>query len=229
MAKILLGATLADARGSVGGLTYTKGRFGAVARIKVSPVQPRTASVLTQRGLLALLSKRWFSTLTDAERLGWVALAIANPRTNVFGNSITLTGLQMYASVNRNIQQTGQPIIDTAPANLDVDGLSTLSFVPDSVAGTIDVTFTPTPTPANHFQIYEATLQVNAGRNFVSSYYRQVEVEGPVTASPNDIFADYIAVWGALRLGQKITLKVSQVNSTNGAKSTPLVATATVV
>jgi hypothetical protein len=229
MAKILLGATLADARGSVGGLTYTKGRFGAVARIKVSPVQPRTSSVLTQRGLMGSLSKRWFGTLSDAERLAWIALATANPRTNVFGNSIVLTGLQMYQALNRNLQLVGESIIDTPPANLDVDALTTLAIAPDATAGDFDVTWTPDPVPAGHWAVFDATLQVNAGRSFVNSYYRFITQYPSGPPQPFNIFDQYTAKWGALRLGQKITVRAFTVKIATGARSTPLVTTATVV
>jgi hypothetical protein len=177
---------------------------------------------------MALLSKRWFAELSDAERLGWTAFAIANPRTNVFGNSITLTGLQMYQSCNRNIQTVGAATIDAAPANLDVAALTTITPAAAAGAGTFTVAYTPTPVPANHSLIIEATLQVNAGRSFVSSYYRFIDAAGPAAASPFNIAAAYAAVWGGLRAGQKITVRAKQVKETTGAVSTPLVSMITV-
>lgn len=229
MAKILLGATLGDARGSVGGVTYTKGRFGPVLRQKVSPVQPRSARVLNTRGLFALLAKRWAVTLTDAQRLGWIALAAANPRTNVFGNSVILTGLQMYESCNRNLQRCLLAPIDDAPPNMDVDALSTITFTPDKTGATFEVAHTPTPIPALHYLVMEATLQVNPGRAFVSSYYRYIALRIPTDPSPASIYVSYSLVWGSLRLGQRITGRAFFIKSTNGAASTPLVDTAIVV
>lgn len=229
MAKILLGATLGDARGSVGGVTYTKGRFGAVLRQKVSPVQPRGAVVLTNRGLFAGLAKRWFGTLTDAQRLGWIALAAANPRTNVFGNSIILTGLQMYIGLNRNIQQVGAAVIDAPPPNLDVDGLTTLTATPNGTLSTFSIAFTPTPTPGSHHLIIEASMQVNAGRSFVSSFYRFIQFFPDPQTSPVTIFTNYTGIWGALRIGQRITVRASLKRSDTGASSVPIVDTAIVV
>ena len=228
MAKILLGATLGDARGSVGGVTYTKGRFGAVLRQKVSPVQPRTACALTVRGLFGALSKRWFAVLTDAQRLGWIALAAANPRTNVFGNQIILTGLQMYQSCNRHCQRAGAVLIDDPPANLDVDGLETLSVAPLKAAETFECAFTPENLGVAHHAVFEATLQVNPGRSFVSSYYRFIKEQSAPPVSPIDIHDEYLAVWGALRIGQRITVRMFLINAVNGAACTPLVATALV-
>lgn len=229
MAKILLGATLGDARGSVGGVTYTKNRFGAALRQKVSPVQPRSARVLSIRGLFTNLSKRWFGTLDDAQRLAWIALAAANPRTNVFGNSIILTGLQMYQSLNRNLQNVGETIIDDPPPNLDVEGLTSVDPVPSGTASTFMVDFVPDPVPAGHWAVIEATLQVNAGRSFVSSYYRYITQYPSGPPLPFDMHTAYTGIWGKLRIGQRITVRAFTVKIATGARSVPVVATALVV
>jgi hypothetical protein len=229
MAKILFGGTIGDARGSIGAATYTKNRFGAAIRQKVSPVQPRTARVLTVRGLFTNLSKRWFGTLDDAQRLGWIALADANPRTNVFGNSVKLTGLQMYQSLNRNLQNVGEAIIDDPPPNLDVDGLTSITPAPDATGGTFMFDAVPDPVPAGHWMVIDATLQVNAGRSFVSNYYRYVSQYPSGPPLPYDMHAAYVAIFGALRLGQRITCRAFTVKIATGARSVPVVATALVV
>lgn len=228
MAKILLGATLADARGSVGGLTYTKGRFGAVARIKVSPVQPRTGIVLTVRGLFATLAKRWATVLTDAQRAGWNSLAAANPRTNVFGNSYTMTGLQIYASVNRNRQIISAPILDAAPANLAVTNLLTITPAAAAVAATFTVAFTATPLDGDHRIIIQASGPFNPGRSFFGANLKQILASAAGAASPADIHAAYIALFGALRATNKIQVRAFTINGSNGAASTPLAADVTV-
>jgi hypothetical protein len=222
VAKILLGATLADARGSVGGATYTKGRFGAVLRIKVSPVQPRTGRVLTVRGLFSTLAKRWANTLTDAQRAGWNSLAAANPRTNVFGNSITLTGLQLYESANRNLQIVGQAVIDAAPANFDITNLLTITPAAAAGAATFSVPFTATPLGADDYIVVHASGPFNAGRSFFGSKLKQIFVGAAASASPANIHAAYIALFGALRATNKIQVRAFVIRDTNGAASTPL-------
>jgi hypothetical protein len=127
MAKILLGAAIGDARGSVGAHTFTKGRNGAVLRQKVSPVQPRSSSVLTIRSQFSALSKYWANQLLDDQRAGWNALAAITSYTNVFGNTYHPTGLQLFQSCNRNLDVIGEAHIDDAPDNLDVTGLLTVS------------------------------------------------------------------------------------------------------
>ena len=53
------------------------------------------------------LTKRWGSVLTQVQRSAWISFAGANPTRNVFGNTVVLTGLQMYMSVNRNLATIG--------------------------------------------------------------------------------------------------------------------------
>lgn len=146
MAKILFGAGVGDARGSVGALTFSKGRNGAIIRTKVSPVQPRTSSVLTIRGQFSSLSKVWANTLTDNQRLAWIALAATTTYTNVFGNSYHPTGLQLFQSCNRNLDVIGEAHIEDAPANLDVTGLLTVdadaAAASHAVLTQVDATFT---------------------------------------------------------------------------------------
>lgn len=126
-AKILLGAALGDARGSVGAHTFTKGRNGAVLRQKVSPVQPRTSSVLLQRSKFASDSKVWAGPTMDGLRAGWLALAAVTNYTNVFGNTYHPTGSQLFKSCNMNLDAIGEARILDVPANLDVDSLLTLA------------------------------------------------------------------------------------------------------
>lgn len=222
MAKILLGATLADARGSVGGATYSKGRFGPILRIKVSPVQPRSAAVLTVRALFATLAKRWANTLTDVQRAGWNSLSAANPRTNVFGNSITLTGLQLYESVNRNLQVVATPVIDDAPPNLDVTNLLTITPAAADTGDTFTVAYTATPLGADDHLVIHASGPFNAGRSFFGSKLKYIYVSSPAAASPANIHAAYIAIFGALRATNKIQVRAFIIRATNGAASTPL-------
>lgn len=108
MAKIVFSAVVGDARKKAGGVVFTKGRTGAVVRRKVSPIQPRSQAQRNVRSSFTAFSKRFGSqNLTDADRAGWISLAVANPRKDVFGQTKVLTGLQMYQSCNRNLNSLG--------------------------------------------------------------------------------------------------------------------------
>ena len=229
MAKILFGAGVGDARGSVGSATFTKGRNGAVLRTKVSPVQPRSPNVMAIRAFFQTLSKNWANTLTDAERAGWNALAAVTSYVNSFGNTYHPTGLQLYQGCNRNLQLLGAPLISAAPDNLDVDTPLTLTVTADSDPQTLSAAYTATPVPADHSICFDMTPQVNRGRSFMGSNFKFINSYGPATASPADLLSLYTAKFGALRAGQKLTTRCWLINQVNGAASQEITAVSTVL
>jgi len=229
MAKILFGAGVGDARGSVGAVTFTKGRNGAVLRSKVSPVQPRSSAVLAIRAFFQTLSKNWANTLTDAERAGWNALAAITSFNNAFGNAYHPTGLQIYQLCNRNLQLIDQAVISAAPANLDVDTPLTLTAVADVSEAKITVAFTPTPVPAGHHLACDMGPQYNFGRAFVGNNYKFIFYAAAAAAGPFSIESAYFNKYGALKLGCKLPVRIWFIKTTTGAASQPISSLITVI
>jgi hypothetical protein len=228
MAKILFGAGVGDARGSVGAMTFTKGRFGAVMRAKVSPVQPRTSTVLTIRSQFSELAKRWSNILTDDQRLAWSALASTVNLVNAFGNIYHPTGLQLYERSNRNLDLIAQPHIDDPPDNLDVSGLLTINATATAAPAAMSVAFTPTPLGADDYLVVAASPQMPPGRSFFGNRLKHIFSGAAASVSPANVLAGYLSVWGSLRAGNKIQVKAWVIRDTNGAASTPLSDTVTV-
>lgn len=219
MAKILLGATIGDARNAAGAIVYSKNQFGAYIRQKVSPVQPNTPRQTLVRQQFTTLSNRWANTITDAQRTAWRALAIANPVPDVFGNSQVLAGIQFYQRVNRNLQEGGIAILDAAPPDQNVIPLTSLSVAADSALQTVGISFTAAPLGATSFIIIFATPLLNPGRQFTKSFMRRIGATGLASASPIAAEVVWIAKYGALAAGQRLGIMVAVIESTNGAAS----------
>lgn len=94
MAKVLFGAGY-QLIGSIGGTTFQRSRYGAVARIKTSPVQPNTPAQMAFRNRVTGAATAW-KALTQVARESWNNLAAAFPVTDSFGNAITLTGQAFF-------------------------------------------------------------------------------------------------------------------------------------
>lgn len=226
MAKILLGATIGDARGSAGAIVYSKNRSGAYIRQKVSPVQPRTARQTLVRQLFSALAIYWGQSLDVAERAAWTALAATNPVTDVFGNSQILTGLQLFMRVNRNRQQLALAVLDAAPANQDVTPLSALSMTAVSATQVISVTHAPSPIPATHYLLVFGSPPLSPGVSFFKPLLKALSAVGPGVASPFDVSSAWIALYGAFSAGQRIGIKAVMINGDTGAASSDVFATA---
>jgi len=222
LAKIVFSAVVGDARKKAGGVVFTKGRTGAVIRRKVSPVQPRTQAQRNVRSAFTGLSKYWGATLTDTERSGWTALAVANPRKDQFGQTKTLTGLQMFQSCNRNLDTIGiTTVLAEPPAALTAESPGTLTVVATS-GGTPALTVSPaTPNDASDKAAVFAAAQVSAGRTFIGKRYRFLASFSNTPAPPWDILAVYTAKFGALVSGKKVPILVKYIETATGGAGTP--------
>lgn len=227
MAKVQFSVAVGDMRNKAGGAVFTKNRAGAVVRRKVSPTQPRSTSQMQTRASFAFLSKSWANTLTATQRAGWIALAAANPRTDVFGNTIVLTGLQLYQACNRALASIGQAYISSAPATLSAEATGPITVV--LTAGTPTATVNPTTynTSADGWVIL-ATGQLNQGRQFVNSALRQIKNGITVLAAAQSFLTEYTAKFGDLVAGRNIGVGMLYINKTTGAMGLQVTSVTTV-
>lgn len=229
MAKILFGAIATDARGKVAGIVYSKNASGAYLRQKVSPTQ----SLTTRRGLVRArmtnLSKYWSNSLTEAQVAGWNAFAKNNPVTDVFGRTMTLSGIQTYCRLNAQILNVGGTQINTPPASLTIAGITSITITSDASVPTLSLAYGPSPLAANVCLNVFATQQLPVGRTFTKSFMRWIFASAAAGATPANILAAYTAKFGALIAGNKIGFLVNVVDSTTGAATTGLYSLHTVL
>lgn len=219
MAKIKFGAIVTDARGKLDGIVFSKNQFGAYTRTKVTPVNPNSTRQTEVRNNLALNSKAWSNVLTDAQRAGWKALAENNPVTDIFGNSQVLTGIALYGRVNNVLRNLGVAVLTTAPGNLDVTGLVSMSATAGAGLSALDITFLDAPLPANHKLYIFATGNLPGGVSFFKPRLRFIGASAAAEVSPFDAGALWEAKFGELIEGNKLGLAVAVVNEANGAIS----------
>lgn len=102
------------ASGSIGGTTFSRNRFGMYQRAKGTPVNPNTSRQNVVRADFANAVQSW-TLLTEAQRQGWVEYAQNTPTTDALGQSITLTGQQMYVRQFTLRSSFGAPPVTVAP------------------------------------------------------------------------------------------------------------------
>lgn len=217
MAKVKYGGGIQDIRGSIAGQVHSRNTFGNYIRQKVSPVQPRTSRQLEIRTLFSELSRRYSYQLTDAQQEAWRQAAASAPVRDVFGDSITLTGINLYARLNSLRLLQGLAPLDDPPPVEEVPGLDNLTLTWDGTAVTLEVGFAPTPVPTGFSLFVWATEPLNPGVAFVSPKLRLLAVLPPDTESPADITAQYVARYGAITPGKRIYVAAELV-SENGWK-----------
>lgn len=215
MAKVLLGAFAADIRGHIGGTVFSKNTSANYIRNKVTPVNPATPAQSLVRSRFTAISQDWRG-LTQAQRNGWNQGAQVFSHTNIFGNNVPLTGFNLFKQLNQNLLAANQPSISDIPTVSDVFAFLSSTLSADTSGGSLDFTFTPVIPAGSHIILY-ATPGVSAGINFVKSEFRQIKVLDSGDASPFDMAADYINVFGALpTVGQKVFIETRPILDSSG-------------
>lgn len=227
--KIKWGAIVADGRGKIGGHVASKNRAGAYLRTKVTPVNPSTASQAGARSRLSGLSTAWRS-LTAAQRSAWNGAVASFSKTDIFGDVKVSTGFNLYQRLNNNLLVINESVISSPPLPTAVDSFATLSLAAAdaTVAESMTLTFTDAIAADMKVKVF-ATSPQSAGKNFVKSEYRLIDVLDDSDSSPANILAAYQAKFGSVgAAGQKIFVKAVQVESSTGIEGVALEASAIV-
>ena len=213
MAKVKFTAFMADARGKLNGSVFSKNRGGSYVRTKVTPSNPQTVAQTNVRQRLASFSAA-FRALTAAQILAWNNAVSDFLGTNVFGDTTTPSGLQLFVKLNSNLANAGVAQISDPPSPV---GLSVLT---STIASLTNAAFTLSLSAATADEQYiiEATAPVSPGRLFVKNEFRVITTTvGTGAAIPaQNIFAAYSAKFGAPVTGQRVAVRVKLINKNTG-------------
>jgi len=100
--------------GKCGNMVWQRNRYGQICYPAFIPCNPRTPPQQAIRGIFGAVSKRW-RTLTEAQRLAWIAAAatiLSRPR---LAQSGPLPGLQLFVKVNVYLAHRDLPQVDLPP------------------------------------------------------------------------------------------------------------------
>lgn len=229
MGAIKFGNGVSEIRGKIGGNVYARNRGGSYSRAKVTPLNPQSTRQSAQRDAQSAVMKRWSANLTEPQRQAWIAAAEFITAKNIFGDSVKLTGIALYAKLNSVLQRIGQTIHDTVPTSFGVSGLSGVSMVADVSDNWIKVSFTPLPTGTGQRLLVYTTTALPAGRNPTKSDFSLLTDVIGTTTSPYDIRALWEARYGlTITAGKKIGVKLQLIDTTSGVVSSPIYTSAIV-
>jgi hypothetical protein len=210
-----------DMRGKAGSIVASKGRGGNYFRARVVPFNPKSVAQVASRARLTTYTQGW-SALSESDRSAWNAAVDQWKNTDVFGNSLTPSGHNLYVALNCNLALAGEAAITVPPAVVAVPVLATLSATAVH-AGAVIVTFTATPLAANTKWVFEATEAMSQGRSSAGSKYRVVKVIAAGQTSPQTITTEYNAKFGSPAAADlKVFFRVYGIDTASGRKGAPL-------
>lgn len=220
---------VSDARGKIGGSVASKNKFGNYFRSKTSPVNPQTTYQQAQRNEFTSWAQGWRG-LTAAQQNSWNAAVEDFQKSNVFGDKVRLTGMQLYIRLNVNIALVGGSPIVVPPAPGSVTAIDSIAVDPDVSDATITNTISPAAPATQKYAVY-ATPPVSAGQRFIKNKLRLITTIDNAGGTTNDITSAYEARFGT---SWKVAGKVFYVSykpivSASGIDGLPLVVRAEVV
>ena len=216
-AKMTPGAIVSEIRGKIAATVFARNKGGQVIRNRITPINRRSVGQSSQRQLLAALAAQWRG-LTQAQRDSWNAAAPNFPQSDNLGQTIYLSGEQLYVRCNANLVLIGQSQITTAPAPTSFATLAFTSLTATADDQAISLAFTPT-VPTGYNLVVRATAPLSAGKDFVSpSAFRFITNLAAAATSPADLATVYANVFGSIvnGTGQKIFIEMFLVEIASG-------------
>ncbi len=223
MAKFTPGIAIGSASGSVGGTVFSRNRYGVYMRTKGVPVDVASDSQLAVRAAITAASAAW-RNLGDAERASWKTYAQENPIMDALGQSQVLAPNAAYVQLNSRISLFGGTLISTPPIVAAPDPLTSIGLEVDLGAGAVELTFEPTPVPANHVYVVRAAVVNSPGRTYLKNIWRIISPIDAAEASPwADLQSELEARFGTLVDDQIVHVSVSVLSLLTGLYSSPMV------
>jgi hypothetical protein len=222
-AKFTPGAIISEIRNKIAATVYTKNKAGASIRNRVTPINRKSSAQTLRRQQLASYSSQWRG-LTQAQRDGWNSGAANFPQTDNLGQTIFLTGEQLYVRCNANLVLTGNAAITDCPTPASFEVLAFTSLTVSAGGGTLSLAFSPT-VPAGFELVVRATAPVSAGKSFVSdSAFRFIQSVAPAATSPQALGVAYALVFGSIANAedQKIFVEMFLVEQVSGLAGIPV-------
>lgn len=119
MALVLFGAGIVGMSGSIAGNTFAKNRFGKYIRARTKPVNPRSGRQSAARTVIMFLAEQWREDpMDDAKRLAWENYAKGVNWKNKLGESVTLTGFNMFIRSNAALIRAGGDLVTDGPPDI---------------------------------------------------------------------------------------------------------------
>lgn len=205
--------------GSIAGTTHSHNRAGQYTRNRRAPVQPAgTGRRAFMRAAFGSASSAW-AAQSGATQAAWQTYADSHPITDSLGQSIKLTGHQMFVAVNSQLINTNGVITSTVPADSTTAMPVLTAFTAVAATGVVTVTFDGSGSVDDFILLAFARPQ-SGGVTQVNAYWQHGVIAGD-TSTANLVGPAIVAQFGTLTAGQRLFARFTPVNQ-YGVTGAPL-------
>lgn len=204
--------------GSYAGVTSSHNRAGQYVRNRRTPTNAPSARRTFIRSAFGSAASG-YAALTPAQQATWIAAAAGHPITDSLGQSITLTGQQLYVSISTALLNVGAAVTTSPPSSFTV-------FPATGSTGTFSVATGLSLTLSGHgsasdFLLVAFSKPQSAGVSFNKTFQQNSHQAGNATTLTLTTAA-YAAIFGTPAVGQKVFVKLTPVSAA-GVTGVPLV------
>ena len=196
--------------GKLGVFVSQNGRCGQFRRSLAIPTNPRTEEQLNIRQMLGSMAHNW-KTITENQRLAWIAAAKLIQSRPRLGQSGPLTGMQLYVRVNFNLTQVGEPAVANPPVVPTFDPNIIQSLELTNVSNVVSLKLVCSGS-SDAFNLVWATPPQSPGRYALHDFNYLGELP-EVVSGKADITSLYSAKFGVPAVGQKVHIRSKQMAS----------------
>lgn len=214
MADIQLsGIGVVAINGSLGTTTFARNYYGTYAKTRLGMPTPTAYTALWQAEVSSL-SAVWQFGFTDADRLLWYS--VSRIIRDAFGNVKTLTGYDLYMSVNLNLFLIGIAPVTVPPAESIPLQIGTPQIV------TADTTWIEISldVPQNTYVAIFVSWGLPPGRMSSNQIYAWCS-NWLFTGADQVIYTTLGGRVGALTTGEKRWIKLVPINDATGTRGVP--------
>lgn len=197
--------------GSIADRTHSHNRGGQYTRNRRAPVQPvGTGRRAIVRANFGAASTNW-AALSDANRAAWDGFAADHPYVDSLGQSVILTGHQMYVALGANLLNVGESLPATPPASTALPDISATTVTPDISTGITIAGFSGAGTD---FVVVSFSKQISPGRSYNKTFWQPgaAAVSGADGTPLVVATATYASEFGTPVAGKKLFTRVIGVN-----------------
>ena len=220
--KVKLNSLLDDASGKFGDRVFARNPSGLYLREHVDPSQPNSDRQMTIRDRFSQFASRW-ATLTEAQRIGWNALAGQVTKSGRYGDLYNPTGHRLYIALNTTRGEFALATLDDAPlgveATVPVAGFAPMVHI--TAAPAVEFKLGASADALGTDLLIFATEPMSAGRSTVGEgMYRLIGTASAAGLLNANLGALYDDKFGIPADGVKVGVRVIPV-SASGFQGTP--------
>lgn len=176
--------------GSVGGMTGSHNKGGMYLKARSIPVNPGTPAQTAQRNRFQSCSTAWTNQLNEPQRNAWNQWATQLAWTNTLGDTIQLSGQNVYIGGNSLLLQAAGTRVDVAPT-ITSQPASDLALTSVAAGAVGSITYTLAGTGNDDwigvdgsFLLTFVSRAQSAGRTFFKGPWRLLEALAGDSVTP---------------------------------------------